>query len=218
MRPHGCLSALLLAAPHAGGLSLGPSCCSTSSILRTPQPRATESAASSQPSTELSMSDVRAMFRDVRAHYRSTGEVEEAQACRNLMCTRVRDFDKRIAGCEVRPSRVHGDGVFATRDIAEGELVTFFPADALLVWEGGDRKLNDCFMLFGAHGAPRPWAQPSSSTAPTWLLYLMLPASAQSRTRSVTPRRSWTRGSAGTSCTSQASSARWATLRCAAIW
>ena len=38
------------------------------------------------------MEDVRAMFRDVRAHYRSTGEVDEAQACRNLMSTRVKDL------------------------------------------------------------------------------------------------------------------------------
>eukprot|EP00310_Coccolithus_braarudii_P009393 CAMPEP_0183373938 /NCGR_PEP_ID=MMETSP0164_2-20130417/112912_1 /TAXON_ID=221442 /ORGANISM="Coccolithus pelagicus ssp braarudi, Strain PLY182g" /LENGTH=279 /DNA_ID=CAMNT_0025550889 /DNA_START=84 /DNA_END=923 /DNA_ORIENTATION=- len=97
------------------------------------------------------MNDVRAMFRDVRAHYRSTGEVKEGQACRNLMCTRVKDFDKRITGCVVRPSPLHGDGVFALRDIVKGELITFFPADALLVWEGGDRKLNDCFMLFGGH-------------------------------------------------------------------
>ena len=111
------------------------------------QPQAT---AAGQPQ-ELTMEDVRAMFRDVRAHYRSTGDVEEAQACRNLMTTRVKDFDRRISRCSVRPSPLHGNGLFATRDIAEGDLVSFFPADALLIWEGGDRKLNDCMMLFGAH-------------------------------------------------------------------
>lgn len=95
------------------------------------------------------MEDVGAMFRDVRAHYRSSGEVDEAQACRNLMSTRVKDL--RLACCAVRPSPLHGDGLFAARDVAEGELLSFFPADALLVWEGGDRKRNDCMMSFGAH-------------------------------------------------------------------
>lgn len=95
------------------------------------------------------MEDVGAMFRDVRAHYRSTGEVDEAQACRNLMSTRVKDL--RVACCAVRPSPLHGDGLFAARDVAEGELLSFFPADALLVWEDGDRKRNDCMMFFGAH-------------------------------------------------------------------
>ena len=79
------------------------------------------------------MEDVGAMFRDVRAHYRSTGEVDEAQACRNLMSTRVKDL--RVTCCAVRPSPLHGDGLFAVRDAAEGELLSFFPADALLVWE-----------------------------------------------------------------------------------
>lgn len=127
-----------------GGLTLNtrPTCATR----RNAPPRA---AAAGLP--ELTMDDVRSMFSEVRAHYRSTGEVDESQACRNLMATRVQDFDQRITRCDVRPSPLHGDGVFATRDIAPGELVTFFPADALLVWEGGDRKNNDCMMLFGAH-------------------------------------------------------------------
>ena len=107
-----------------------------------------QASAAGQPQ-ELTMEDVRAMFRDVRAHYRSTGEVDEAQACRNLMSTRVKDL--RVACCAVRPSPLHGDGLFAVRDAAEGELLSFFPADALLVWEGGDRKRNDCMIFFGAH-------------------------------------------------------------------
>ena len=100
------------------------------------------------------------MFQEVRAHYRSSGEVDEAQACRNLMSTRVKDL--RIACCAVRPSPLHGDGLFATREVAEGELLSFFPADALLVWEGGDRERNDCLIFFGAHVPKEHW-QPHSS-------------------------------------------------------
>ena len=110
------------------------------------------------------MEDVGAMFRDVRAHYRSTGEVDEAQACRNLMSTRVKDL--RVACCAVRPSPLHGDGLFAARDVAEGELLSFFPADALLVWEGGDRKRNDCMIFFGAH-VPQEVCTASRVTRPT---------------------------------------------------
>lgn len=102
-----------------------------------------------RPAQDLTISDVSAMFQEVRAHYRSSGEVDEAQACRNLMSTRVKDL--RTACCAVRPSPLHGDGLFATREVAEGELLSFFPADALLVWEGGDRERNDCLIFFGAH-------------------------------------------------------------------
>jgi len=33
---------------------------------------------------------------------------------------------------EVRPSQIHGNGVFATRDITVGEFLTFYPGDALI--------------------------------------------------------------------------------------
>ena len=103
------------------------------------------------PVHELTMEDVGKMFRDVRAHYRRTGDLDEGQVCRNMMVTRVKDFYGRIDRCEVKPSDLHGEGLFATRDIEEGDLITFFPSDALLVWEGGDRKHDDVMMFFGAH-------------------------------------------------------------------
>lgn len=90
------------------------------------------------------------MLKDVRAHYRQTGEVEEGQVCRNLMVTRVNDFANRIDRCHVQPSAIHGDGLFASRSMVAGELITFFPGDALLVWEDGDRK-SDMMIFFGAH-------------------------------------------------------------------
>jgi len=99
---------------------------------------------------ELTMDNVRSMFRDVRGHYRGTKTVDEVSVCRNMMVTRVKDFRGRIARCEVRPSTIHGDGLYASRNIAEGELVTFVPGDSLLVWEDGDRS-SDVMMFFGGH-------------------------------------------------------------------
>ena len=99
---------------------------------------------------DFTMAHVQSMMSDVRAHYRSTGELDEGQACRNLMVTRVKDFAPRINRCHVGPSTVHGDGLFATRDIASGDLITFFPGDAMLVWEDGNRE-GDLMIFFGAH-------------------------------------------------------------------
>ena len=96
------------------------------------------------------MAHIQSMMSDVRAHYRSTGELDEGQACRNLMVTRVKDFAKRINRCRVGPSDLHGTGLFATRSIAAGDLITFFPGDAMLVWEDGDRN-GDLMIFFGAH-------------------------------------------------------------------
>lgn len=102
------------------------------------------------PLDDLTLSDVRLVFSDVRAHYRETGDVDEGQVCRNMMVTRVNDFQKRINRCIVAPSETDGDGLFATRDIAEGDLISFFPGDALLFWEDGDRT-GDVLCTFGAH-------------------------------------------------------------------
>ena len=98
----------------------------------------------------MTMEAVRSMFASVRAHYRKTGEVDESQVCRNMMVTRVKDFEGRLARCRVGPSNVNGDGLFAARDIEANELVTFFPGDALMWWENGDRA-GDMMIFFGAH-------------------------------------------------------------------
>ena len=36
--------------------------------------------------------------------------------------------------CELRPSKKHGLGLFATRDIRPFELITLYPADGVRVW------------------------------------------------------------------------------------
>ena len=99
----------------------------------------------------LTLDDVRSIFVDVRSHYADKDDdVDLGQICRNMMVTRVADFCKRLSRCEVRPSDRHGEGLFVTRDVDAGELITFFPGDALLFWASGDRK-GDLMVYFGAH-------------------------------------------------------------------
>lgn len=47
----------------------------------------------------LTTEAVRTMFMDVRQHYRTTGQVEDIQVCRNMMVTRVNEFAQRIDRC-----------------------------------------------------------------------------------------------------------------------
>ena len=146
---------LLAAAAGARGLLLGAPPCAhvPRSVVTSCAPAADDAAsapaaddAASAPAADaaakLAVEDVRRMFADVREHYRNTGEVEEGQVCRNLMVTRVNEFTQNDAldnGLAVRPSPLHGDGLFAAYDVDEGALLTFFPGDALLFWESGDR-------------------------------------------------------------------------------
>jgi len=105
--------------------------------------------ACSAPEPDLTMDDMRSMFAEVRAHYRTSDEgLEEGQVCRNMMTTRTGSL--RLDCCRVAASPLHGDGLFASRGIAAGELITFFPGDALLFWESGDRR-GDLMITFGAH-------------------------------------------------------------------
>jgi hypothetical protein len=115
---------------------VAPSCAARSAI------------SCSAPEADLTLASMASMFRDVRAHYRETGELEEGQVCRNMMTTRTSDL--RLGGCAIAPSKLHGDGLFAARDLEADELLTFFPGDALLFWESGDRK-GDLMLTFGAH-------------------------------------------------------------------
>ena len=98
-----------------------------------------------------------AMLAEVRDHYEkqvASGSAEEmARVQQRLFRMRVSDLP--LNRCEVRPSEVHGRGIFATRDIAAGELVTLFPGDAMLTWPDGDleKRVGGCEIkaLFGQH-------------------------------------------------------------------
>jgi hypothetical protein len=44
----------------------------------------------------------------------------------------------------IQPSRIHGNGVFATRDIAADEVVTMYPADYVLQINASNPESNKC--------------------------------------------------------------------------
>lgn len=64
----------------------------------------------------------------------SEEEVKEAVRARLL---RVRHAKLRLRRCTVAPSTIPGagQGVFATRAIVAGDLLTLYPGDALIVWD-----------------------------------------------------------------------------------
>jgi hypothetical protein len=84
----------------------------------------------------LTKDELALRFQDVLAHYQtSQKELLSLETVRhNLLCTRLPNL--QINRCRVAPSTIPnaGMGVFSTRDIKAGELITLFPGDALLLW------------------------------------------------------------------------------------
>lgn len=99
----------------------------------------------------LTMEEMQLRFQEVREHFKTVpGGIDDATVCRNLLATR--NSDLHLARSAVRESSLHGRGLFALRDLAQGELITFYPGDALLIWKDSDRSPDrDVGVLFGAH-------------------------------------------------------------------
>lgn len=57
---------------------------------------------------------------------------------------RNRCLPVKVCSVECRPSAKHAKSVFATRDIAQGEIVTLYPADYVFCYEDGFAKVNVC--------------------------------------------------------------------------
>ena len=106
--------------------------------------------------SNLTLEQLGSMLADVRAHYRTSGELDQAQVCRNMLATRLSDL--RLNRCHIGPSTLPGEsgtGLFASRAIRAGELITLYPGDGLLYWADGNRDLQNgqiCSgVIFGAH-------------------------------------------------------------------
>jgi len=101
---------------------------------------------------DLTKEELGLRIKEVRDYYRETNEMSQENVCLSLVRTR---FPKlRLNRCFVAESTISGagQGLFASRDIDEGELVTLYPGDALLAWQTtvGDFA-GEVGVLFGNH-------------------------------------------------------------------
>ena len=83
---------------------------------------------------DLSKQELNVRFWEVRDYYRENpDEMTQADVCLKLLSTRLANI--RLHRCQVAPSTIGGagNGLFATRDIANEELITMYPGDAVLI-------------------------------------------------------------------------------------
>lgn len=83
---------------------------------------------------DLTKQELNIRFWEVRDYYRQNpDEMTQADVCLKLLSTRLPNI--RLHRCFVAPSTVvgAGNGLFASRDIANDELITMYPGDAVLI-------------------------------------------------------------------------------------
>jgi hypothetical protein len=117
---------------------------------------------------DLTKEELGLRFSQVRDYYRKTNEMSQENVCLSLLRTRLSNL--RLNRCFVAQSNISnaGRGLFASRDIMQGELITLYPGDALLVWNKmvGDFG-QDVGVMFGTHvqGADRDASRVSTDEA-----------------------------------------------------
>ena len=123
--------------------------------LRSARPTscAADAEAPDEAPDDMTIGEMTRQLAQVRAYYHEQGELEQQHVDRNLLASRI---DKlRLNRCRVASSNIHGNGLFATRAIEEGELITFYPGDAVVLWLGGQRTEagvpDETGVIFGAH-------------------------------------------------------------------
>lgn len=94
-----------------------------------------EAAAASLAPDDLTKEVLLVRLSEVRDYYRQHPEEGMTQANVCLLLLRTRLPNLRLNRCFVAPSTIAdaGNGVFANRDIEDGELITLYPGDAVLV-------------------------------------------------------------------------------------
>lgn len=101
---------------------------------------------------DLTKEELALRFAEVRDYYRETNEMAQEDVCLNMLRTRLPKL--RLNRCHVDQSTIPqaGQGLFASRNLAEGELITLYPGDALLIWskEVGDFNC-EVGVMFGNH-------------------------------------------------------------------
>ena len=121
--------------------------------VRSARPTCCAAEAPDEAPDDMTIGEMARQLVQVRAYYCEQGELEQQQVDRNLLASRI---DKlRLNRCRVASSNIHGNGLFATRGIEEGELITFYPGDAVILWLGGQRTEagvpDETGVIFGAH-------------------------------------------------------------------
>jgi hypothetical protein len=117
---------------------------------------------------DLTKEELGLRFSEVRDYYRKSNEMSQENVCLSLLRTRLPKL--RLNRCFVAQSTISdaGRGLFASRDIMEGELITLYPGDALLVWNKtvGDFG-QEVGVMFGTHvqGADRDASRVSTDEA-----------------------------------------------------
>lgn len=93
----------------------------------------------------LTKQDITLRMYEVRDHYRKNPEegVTEVDVCMSLLRTRLTNLE--LNRCFVGPSTIAeaGNGLFASRDIAEGELITLYPGDVVLLQDSTATTSSD---------------------------------------------------------------------------
>jgi uncharacterized protein YjlB len=106
---------------------------------------------------DLTKKDLNVRLYQVRDYYRQRPEqgISQADICLALARTRLSKLS--LNRCFVAPSTIPGagDGVFASRDISYGELITLYPGDAALIQDtSGSAEENAVApvgVMFGIH-------------------------------------------------------------------
>jgi hypothetical protein len=86
------------------------------------------------------------------AYHKEASDLADETVCRIILTTRIQNLP--LSRCKTGASTVPGagTGLFATRNIAEGELITLYPSDAFLLWEDEEHSPeSNVRVFFGKH-------------------------------------------------------------------
>jgi hypothetical protein len=111
---------------------------------------------------DLTKEELLLRLAETRAYYRQRPEegMTQPAVCLKLLSTRLPNLrlNRSFVATSTIPNA--GYGLFASRDINEGELITLYPGDAVFskseVGDGEEKKTAGpiCSILFGAHTKP----------------------------------------------------------------
>ena len=102
----------------------------------------------------LTLEEIAIHLATARAKYHQHPNLPDEAVCRMMLTTRMQNLP--LSRCKEAPSSMPGagQGLFVTRDIEAGELITLYPADALLIWEDADHSIDSNVKIFFSKHIP----------------------------------------------------------------